>query len=119
MVVGINRTAGNVAAAARGAAGGAFAGLGNVVKDGSVDEKTWQALRAAGWKGRAGDGMEALYRPGGGGGGGFAAAGGGGGSGINVHFSGNTSDALATVIMGMIRTGKIQIRTNNDIRLGA
>jgi hypothetical protein len=41
--------------------------------------------------------------------------------GTTVHFSGNTSDALATVIMGLIRTGKIQIRTTtgNDIRLGA
>jgi phage-related protein len=119
MVVGINRTAGNVAQAVRGAAGGALAGLGDVVKYGSVDDATWKQLMGAGWKGRAGDGMEALYRPGGGGGG-FAAAAGGGGSGATVHFSGNTTDALATVIMGMVRTGKIQIRmTGNDIRLGA
>lgn len=39
--------------------------------------------------------------------GGTAPAGGGG---ATVHFTGNTSDALATVIMGLIRTGKIQIR---------
>lgn len=37
------------------------------------------------------------------------ASGGGGGGGRTVHFTGNTSDALATVIMGLIRTGKIQI----------
>lgn len=33
------------------------------------------------------------------------------GGGAEVTFSGNTSDALATVIMGMVRTGQIQIRT--------
>lgn len=32
-----------------------------------------------------------------------------GGSGVQVSFTGNTSDALATVIMGLIRTGKIQL----------
>ncbi len=37
------------------------------------------------------------------------AAGGGGGS--TVAFTGNTSDALATVIMALIRQGMIQIRT--------
>ena len=30
--------------------------------------------------------------------------------GASVYFAGNTSDALATVIMHMIRTGKIQIK---------
>ena len=33
----------------------------------------------------------------------------GGGGGVQVSFTGNTSDALATVIMQLIRTGKIQI----------
>jgi len=32
------------------------------------------------------------------------------GGAMTVHFTGNTSDALATVVMQMIRTGKIQIR---------
>lgn len=36
--------------------------------------------------------------------------GGGAGGGMTVNFTGNTSDALATVIMQMIRTGKIQIQ---------
>ncbi len=35
----------------------------------------------------------------------------GGGGGAVVTFAGNTSDALATVIMGLIRTGQIQIAT--------
>jgi hypothetical protein len=35
---------------------------------------------------------------------------GGGGGGPTVRFVGNTSDALATVIMQMVRTGKIQIQ---------
>jgi hypothetical protein len=33
-----------------------------------------------------------------------------GGGGVQVAFSGNTSDALATVIMAMVRQGKIQIK---------
>lgn len=37
------------------------------------------------------------------------AMGGNSGGGVTVNFSGNTSDALANLIMGMIRTGKIQI----------
>jgi hypothetical protein len=41
----------------------AFANLPNVVKWGSVSEQMWNKLKAAGWKGKAGDGMEALYRP--------------------------------------------------------
>jgi len=73
-------------------------GLGDVVKLGSVSRETWDALKAQGWRGRAGDSMEALYRPAG------SSAGG-----VSVRFVGNTSDALATVIMQMIRTGKIQI----------
>ncbi len=38
-------------------------------------------------------------------------AGGGGGGGTEVRFVGNTSDALATVIMGLVRTGRIQLTT--------
>ena len=34
----------------------------------------------------------------------------GGGSGVVVSFTGNTSDALATVIMRMVREGKIQLK---------
>jgi hypothetical protein len=36
-------------------------------------------------------------------------AGGGRGGGTEVRFVGNTSDALATVIMGLVRTGRIQL----------
>jgi phage-related protein len=106
---------GRAASDLMGAAAGPLGGMGNSVTWGQVDEGTWNQLRAAGWKGRAGDGTERLYRPAG------ASASGGSMGGTTVHFSGNTSDALATVIMGLIRTGKIQIRTTtgNDIRLGA
>lgn len=33
------------------------------IKYGSVSESMWQELRKEGWKGRAGDNMEALYKP--------------------------------------------------------
>jgi hypothetical protein len=45
---------------------------GNVVTLGSVSTSRWNQLKSQGWKGRAGDNREALYRPGSGGGGGAA-----------------------------------------------
>lgn len=105
LAVGIEGGLGSVSIASAKmatAAADPLAGLGDVVKLGSVSASTWDALRASGWQGRAGDGMEALYRP--------QAAAGGSSGGVTVSFTGNTSDALATVIMGLIRTGKIQIR---------
>lgn len=84
------------------AARGPFAGLGDRVTLGSVSGSTWDSLLAAGWKGRAGDGMEALYRPAGSS---VAAS-----SGVlEVRFNGNTDTAVATMIMQLIRSGKIQI----------
>jgi hypothetical protein len=37
--------------------------LGNMVKWGDVSEEVWKQLLAQGWKGRAGDRIEAIYRP--------------------------------------------------------
>lgn len=39
------------------------AALGDMVKLGDVSDDTWSKLLGAGWKGHAGDNMEALYRP--------------------------------------------------------
>jgi hypothetical protein len=90
-----------------------FAGLGPSVDVGEgsgVSQDMIGRLLAAGWKGDPTDHREALYRP--------AAqvmaasttGAGRAASGVTVTFAGNTSDALATVIMQMIRTGKIQIK---------
>jgi Prophage tail length tape measure protein len=37
--------------------------VGNMVKWGDVSEEVWKQLLAQGWKGRAGDRIEAIYRP--------------------------------------------------------
>jgi phage-related minor tail protein len=50
-------------AAGAAAAAAADAALGEVVRMGTVSDEVWNRLRAQGWKGRAGDSMEALYRP--------------------------------------------------------
>lgn len=69
---GMVSSVGTVAAATRQVAGAVFSNLPDIVKYGTVSQEVWNQLMAAGWTGRAGDGMEALYRP--------AAASGGGSS---------------------------------------
>jgi phage-related protein len=83
------------------AAADPFGNLGDVVKFGSVSQGTWDSLLAAGWKGRAGDSMEALYRPSG-----SSPAGGGG---VSVSFGGNVDSAFATAFMKLVRSGQIQL----------
>ncbi len=36
---------------------------GGVVRQGAVSQRSWNALMAAGWEGRADDGLDAIYRP--------------------------------------------------------
>lgn len=47
----------------RNTLGGFTAGIGDMVKLGDVSDQVWDQLLSQGWKGRAGDRMEALYRP--------------------------------------------------------
>lgn len=73
--LGLDSVVGRIIASARDAAGAAsaamaagaapdrFAHLGGRVEHGQVSHDTWRALKAAGWRGRPGDGAEALYRP--------------------------------------------------------
>jgi phage-related minor tail protein len=95
-----------MAALDRGHVGGLAKG--GPVEWGSVSASKWNELLAAGWRGRAGDHREALYRP--------AmsrhpsAPAAGGPHEVTVRFVGNTTDALATLIMRMFRTGQIQIK---------
>lgn len=102
---------GDISAAANqlAAAADIGAGLGDVVRFGDVSTEKWQQLLDAGWKGRADDHMEALYRP----------AGGAPSTGVvassgrqaTVTFGGNVDGAFATAFMRLVREGQIQIST--------
>lgn len=76
-------------------------GTGGPVRQGQVSASTWGGLMSQGWRGRAGDGMEALYAP---------ARGGGGGQPLTVQLV-----VDGRVLQQVLLTLK---RDNGGVRLG-
>jgi len=100
MAQGITANIGPVLDAVGGMASAMAGQAIDVGENSGVSDATIRSLMAQGWRGSSSDGAERLYSPQA-----QAATGAAG-----VHFTGNTSDALAVVIQQLIRTGKIQIQ---------
>jgi len=71
---------------------------GGPVRQGQVSAATWQALKAAGWRGDPNDRMEALYRP--------------PDVSVAVQGVGTTGSAIATLFNAALRNGDIKLKVD-------
>lgn len=105
VAVGITTNTDSLISAARqmgdAARAAATDGLGDMVRWGEVDAATWDRLLAQGWRGRANDGIEAIYRP--------AQPVMQAPQQMSVEFAGNVDSAFATAFMKLVRSGDIQV----------